>query len=118
MQKILIADDDPRMRTIIREVIAELASEIFEAADGAEAMAIYATQRPDWVLMDWRMKPLDGFRATALITARFPDARIVIVSQFDEPEVRAAAARVGACAFVSKDDLPQLLVTLQSVQRW
>jgi CheY-like chemotaxis protein len=109
MHKILITDDDPRMRRMMRQFVEDLASEVLEAGDGAEAMALYATQRPDWVLMDWRMKPLDGLRATALIKAQFPQARIVIVSEYDEPEVQTAAACAGACAFVPKDDLRRLL---------
>lgn len=108
MFRILIADDDPRMRQVIREYVAELASDILEASDGAEAMALYATQRPDWVVMDWRMTPLDGIRATAVIKASFSKARIVVVSQHNEPGVRALATEAGACAFFLKEDLEEL----------
>ena len=108
MQKILIADDDWRMRQFVRQSVAGLASEVYEAADGNEAIALCAAQRPDWVLMDLRMKPLDGLRATAEIKARFPETHVVIVSQYDEPELRAEAARLGACAYVLKESLAEL----------
>jgi CheY-like chemotaxis protein len=54
------------------------------------------------------MKPLDGLRATAEIKARFPETRIVIVSQYDDRELRVEAAPVGACAYVLKENLHEL----------
>ena len=106
--KILIADDDARMRQMVKQIVAGLATELYEAADGGEAITLCAALRPDWVLMDFRMKPLDGLRATAEIKARFPDMRIIIVSQYDDAELRAEAARVGACAYVLKENLQEL----------
>jgi CheY-like chemotaxis protein len=108
MMKILIADDDARMRQILKQIVASLASTVFEASDGEQAVEIYAAQQPDWVLMDFRMKPMDGFCATAQIKARFPEARIVIVSQYDEPELRAEAARLGTRGYVLKENLQEL----------
>jgi len=106
--KILVADDDARMRQMVRQTVAGLASEVYEAGDGAEAVAVCAVQRPDWVLMDLRMKPMDGLRATAEIQARFPGTHVVIVSPYDEAELRAEAIRVGACAYVLKENLHEL----------
>lgn len=108
MLRILIADNDARMRQVIREFVADLASELLEAADGAEAMALYDLHHPDWLLMDWRMTPLDGIRATALIKARFPDARIVIVSQYGGPAMHRLALEAGAWACLLKEDLDDL----------
>jgi CheY-like chemotaxis protein len=109
MQKVLIADDDARMRQLVRQIVAGFASEICEASDGAAAVAICAAERPDWVLMDLRMKPIDGLRATAKIKAHFPETRIAIVSQFDDDALRAKALRAGACAYVLKENLHELL---------
>jgi CheY-like chemotaxis protein len=106
--KILIADDDARMRQMVKQTVASLATEFYEASDGGEAIALCTVQRPDWVLMDFRMRPMDGLRATAEIKARFPEIRVVIVSQYDEVELRAEAARVGACAYVLKENLQEL----------
>ena len=106
--KILIADDDARVRKMVRQIVAGLASEVYEASDGGEAIAICAAERPDWVLMDLRMKPIDGLRAIAQIKARFPEVRIAIVSQYDDDELRAEATRVGACAYVLKENLQEL----------
>ena len=107
--KILIADDDARMRQLVKQIVAGLATELYEAADGTEAIAICATERPDWVLMDLRMKPIDGLRATAAIEARFPETGVVIVTQHDDADLRAEALRVGARGYVLKEDLSALL---------
>jgi len=112
--KILIADDHEHMRQIIGQTLAHLTTEFYEAGDGGEAIAICAAQRPDWGLMDFRMKSMDGLRATAEIKARFPETRVAIVSQYDDVELRAEAVRVGACAYVLKEnlqDVQQLLKT-------
>ena len=114
MVKILIADDDPRFRQMLKQTVGSRVGECCEASDGGEAIMICAAQRPDWVLMDLRMKPLDGLRATAAIKTRFPETRIVIVTQYDDPELRAEAARVGACAYVLKENLHELPALLTS----
>ena len=115
MEKILIADDDVRVRRMLQQIVAGLTNEVCEASDGGEAIAVCAEERPDWVLMDVRMKPIDGLRATAVIKARFPDTRVVIVSQYDDAGLRTEAARVGACAYVLKDNLHELTRILTGV---
>ncbi len=108
MHKILIVDDDRRMRQMLREYVASFAFSLHEAADGREAVDACAAERPDWVLMDLRMKPVDGLHATAEIKALFPDIRIVILSEYDEASGRVAALRAGACAYVFKENLHYL----------
>jgi DNA-binding NarL/FixJ family response regulator len=51
---------------------------------------------------------MDGLHATAEIKARFPATRVAIVSQYDDAELRAEAARLGACAYVLKENLHEL----------
>jgi CheY-like chemotaxis protein len=108
MQKILIADDDARMRQMLKQIVAGLAGLVFEAADGGEAITVFAAERPEWVLMDLRMRPVDGLHATAEIKARFPETRVIIVSEFDDTQLRAKALRAGACAYVLKENLHEL----------
>lgn len=108
MAKILIVDDDTRMRRAIAEMVSGLGMTIHEASDGAEAVNLFAAELPDWVLMDLRMKPVDGLSATAQIKAHSPEARVVIVSQYDDAALREAAGRVGACGYVLKENLYEL----------
>ncbi len=117
MQKILIADDDARMRRMLKQIVAGLASAVCEAADGAEAIALCAAERPDWVLMDLRMRPVDGLRATSEIKSHFPQTQVIIVSQYDDAGLRAKAARAGACGYVLKEDLVQLPTILSEFDK-
>jgi len=103
--KILIVDDNQRMRQMIRTYIADMSTEIVERQDGSEALAAYREHRPDIVLMDLKMAGMDGLEATAQVLRVFPDARIVIVSQWDDVPFCEAARRAGAETIVSKADL-------------
>ena len=102
---ILIAEDNPLMRKMIRSLVEDLASEIVECADGAAAVSLYEKHHPDWVLMDVSMRPVDGLVATRTIIAGFQSARIVIVTDYDDPETRRCAFEAGASDFVGKDYL-------------
>ena len=103
--RVLIVDDSKQMRRTIRSLVGDLFEEAFEARDGAEALARMSACRPDWVLMDVRMAGLDGISATRLLKADFPETKVLIMTSYDDPEVREAAAAAGACAFLPKDDL-------------
>jgi two-component system invasion response regulator UvrY len=112
--RVLIVDDHAPVRALVRSVIGALAAEIFECSRGDDAVAAVTAHRPDLVLMDIEMPGLDGIDATRAILARFPQVRVAILTQHDVRELRESAERVGACAYVLKDDLlalRQLLVT-------
>ena len=106
--KIMIVDDHREMRRLLMSTLGNLATEIVECADGAEAVAAWPQHRPDWTVMDVAMKPMDGLEATRQIKARFADARILILTQHDTPPIRQAALRAGALAFVAKENLVQI----------
>lgn len=102
---LMIVDDNAQVRRLIRRICQDFADQFCECADGAEALAVYRAEQPDWVVMDVRMEVMDGLTATRQILAAFPAARIVITTRFDDAEIREAARQSGACGFVSKDDL-------------
>ncbi len=104
----LIVEDNERMRNMLRSIVAELASETHECSDGSEALAAYAEHLPDWVLMDVKMKEMDGIAATRQIKNSFPGARIIIVSDYDDHELRLAARAAGASDYVVKESLLEL----------
>ena len=101
----MIVDDSAEVRRMITSFIGDLVSEFVECSDGCEALAIYAEQRPDLVLMDYQMTGMNGFQATRAIKRDFPDAHIVIVSQWDSAALREAAKDSGADAYVNKKSL-------------
>lgn len=113
--KVLLADDNAAMRQVIRRILHGLADEVCECGNGAEACTLYAAQHPDWVLMDVEMPEVNGLVATERIRADFPEARILIVTNYDDASLRAAAAQAGACGYVLKDNLWELRQWLQAI---
>jgi len=105
LMKLLIVEDNDRMRSLIRKTVADLAETIHECSDGAEALAAYSTHRPDCVLMDIRLRAIDGITATRNIRDAHPDARIIIVTDYDDDKLRQTAARAGACRYIVKENL-------------
>jgi len=112
---VAVADDQALVRVGFCGIIAATQgfTVVGEAANGAEAVAVARTARPDVVLMDVRMPVLDGIEATRQITASAESAgvRVIILTTFDLDEYVFAALRAGASGFLLKDTLPADLLT-------
>jgi CheY-like chemotaxis protein len=102
---VLIVEDNASVRRLLRRAIDQVATQIWECNDGADALSFYDDHRPDVVLMDIRMPQMDGLAATRQIRRFHADAKIVIVTDSDDEELRAAATKAGACGYVLKQDL-------------
>ncbi|MFE0588955.1 response regulator [Micromonospora echinospora] len=111
--RVLLADDQPLLRTGFRMVLgAEDDLDIVaEAGDGVEAVDLARRLLPDVVLMDIRMPRMDGVAATrAIVEARLP-VRVLILTTFDLDEYVVGALRAGASGFLAKDVPAEDLVT-------
>jgi two-component system, NarL family, invasion response regulator UvrY len=104
----MIVDDHAEMRSLIRSLLSGVAQEFVECANGAEAVAGFETEHPDWTTMDIVMPGMDGLTATRQIKSHFPDARILIITQHDNRNLRASAREAGATAFLGKVELTLL----------
>jgi DNA-binding NarL/FixJ family response regulator len=106
--RVLIADDQPLMRTGFKTVLEATGSIVVvaEADDGAAAVEAAAQHRPDVILMDIRMPGMDGLEATR----RLPRDRILILTTFGLDEYIVEALRAGASGFLTKDVPRQELV--------
>ena len=103
--RVLLVDDQKLMREGLR-VLLELESGIEvagEAADGQQALEGYAALQPDVVLMDVRMPVMDGVQATWRLRERWPQARIIILTTFDDDEYVFEGLRAGAQGYLLKD---------------
>ena len=110
--RVLVADDHALMRGGVVAVLGEAPglSVVAEAADGAEAVALYARHRPDVALIDLKMPALDGASVVEQVRARYPDARLVILTTYDADDDVERALRAGAKAYLLKDVDPGELV--------
>jgi DNA-binding NarL/FixJ family response regulator len=109
---VLLVDDQPLLRRGFRMILeAEDGVTVAgEAGDGAEAVALARSLRPDVVLMDIRMPGTDGIEATRRITAAEPSVRVLVLTTFDLDEYAFGALQAGASGFLLKDVRPHELV--------
>jgi DNA-binding NarL/FixJ family response regulator len=105
---IQIVDDNPNMRDTIKAVLSGSGAEFLEADDGDVAVKQYSARPADLVLMDIRLKEVDGISATRAILAHTPAARVVMLTQYDDHDLRVAAHEAGAIGYVLKDNLHHL----------
>jgi YesN/AraC family two-component response regulator len=114
---IMIVDDNYKIREMIkRELLINESkvSRIMECENGLHAIDEYAKVKPDWVLMDIEMHPVNGITALQIIKEKNPEAKIIIITQYDEPEYRRAADIAGAYAFVLKENIDELHTILHN----
>ncbi|MFI8361783.1 response regulator [Streptomyces sp. NPDC085612] len=111
MIRVLIADDQPLVRRGLALILGpDPEFEVVgEAEDGAQAVELARSLRPDVVVMDIRMPVLDGVGATEELARILPDTRVLALSTFDMDEYVVAALRAGAYGFLPKDISPEEL---------
>ena len=105
MIRLLLVDDQRLMRDGLR-ILLELESDfevVGEAEDGAKVLEYYQQLRPDVVLMDIRMPVVDGVEATRRLRDFDPDARVIILTTFDDNEYIFEGLRAGALGYLLKD---------------
>ena len=107
--RVMIVDDDELMRTGLRAVLSsdDAIEVVEEAEDGEQAVRRARRSQPEVVLMDVRMPGQDGIAATADLLAAAPEAKVVILTTFEEDEYIHGALRAGASGFLLKRTSPE-----------
>ncbi|MBN1217748.1 MAG: response regulator transcription factor [Anaerolineae bacterium] len=110
--RIVIADDHAVVREGLRTLISTKPGMevVGEAADGIEAVAQARALQPDVILLDMVMPRMDGLQSIHEIKQENPNARILVLTSFDDDERVFSAIKAGALGYLLKDSSPQQLL--------
>ena len=109
-RRVVIVDDNADLRFLTRVTIESPSCVIVgEASNGAEALEVVEEARPDVVVMDMHMPIMNGIEATRILTYRFPDIEVIIVSGSDDPVTLKEIIAAGATTSVDKEKLYELV---------
>lgn len=113
MIKILLVEDHRLVRAAVRRLLEDERGlqVVAEAADGKEALELYAKHSPDVVLMDVTMPGMDGIEATKRLTKKQKNpAKVIVFTMHADEHYAARLLRMGASGYVVKDAAPEELV--------
>jgi DNA-binding NarL/FixJ family response regulator len=110
--RVLLVDDDPLVRTGLAMILGSTQDIVVvgEAGDGDEAVGQVRALAPDVVLMDIRMRRMDGIAATAAVTALPDPPKVLVLTTYDLDEYVFDALAAGAGGFLLKEGSPQEIV--------
>jgi DNA-binding NarL/FixJ family response regulator len=115
--RVVVVDDSPQARAAIGEAVQQVREFelVASVASGEEALAVFPQVEPDLVLLDFRMKGLDGLETSRLIRTRRHRAELVLVSALSRQELPEYVESCGVAAVLDKRDVsPRRLSTLWS----
>jgi HlyD family type I secretion membrane fusion protein len=111
--KILLVDDQKFVQQKLQQILSPEADLqiVGTASDGETAIAQVESLNPDMVLIDIEMPKMNGIEATKIISQRFPDCKILILSSYEHQEYVQKIISVGADGYILKTTPPDDLVT-------
>ena len=114
MSRILVVEDGAIFREILRTTLQSRfpSMEIFEVTTGEEALEQMEALSPELVFIDIRLPDGNGLELTRIIKAKHPEAKVVILTNYDLPEYREAASHYKADHFIPKDTFMDMINSL------
>jgi len=101
--KLLIVDDSSTIRrSIERHILSDRVTEIYQAANGHQAMELFERYGPEFVTMDLTMPEMDGLTCISKMMALKPDTRLMVISALGDAETAIEAVERGANEYVVK----------------
>lgn len=109
---VLLVDDHPLWRQTVRSLLerAQVVSEVFEAADGDQALEVAGARTPSVVIMDMTLPGVHGIEATRRIIAASPSTRVLVLSSTDDPDQVVEAVQAGATGYLLKTAEPEEII--------
>ena len=115
-QKILVVDDDPGSRFLLRTRLEAEGLEVVEAADGEQGLAELQQCSPALILLDIQMPRMSGIEVLEKIKKDYPDTAVVMITAYGTEEIAVEAMRKGADDYISKPiDFRKLNRTIRNV---
>lgn len=104
MPRVLLIEDSAFFRQLFKETLRSHmpSMDVIEAMDGEEALQKIESSQPDLIFMDIKLPGENGLHLTQKIKAQYPGIPVVILTSYDLPEYREAAAAAGATHFLAK----------------
>lgn len=115
--RIVVVDDDCLVAGALKMILEAEEGFVVEAVgtDGSEAISLYESYKPDVLLMDIRMKQMDGLDASEHILKNFPDAKILLLTTFLDDEYIIRALKLGAKGYLIKQDYEHIVPAIKAV---
>lgn len=113
--RVLIADDNPAVRTALCHLLARPDRELFEAEDGADAVSKALEHSPDVAILDLAMPTMDGLAAAREISSRLPQVALVMCTMHWSPQLQLEAMKWGIRSVISKADSGLLISTVDEL---
>jgi CheY-like chemotaxis protein len=109
--RILIVEDEPVVRMLLRTTLSADLFEVWEASDGTSALAAATGTEPSLVLLDWQLPSLSGPEVLAALRVTYPRLPVIVVTGARDPAERQRAERLGANVFLTKPFSPLELLS-------
>ena len=118
--RILIVDDEPTTRLVLRHKLQGRGYEVSEAQDGMQAMRLASSNRPDCILLDYMMPRLDGISTLQLIrdNADLRWTPVVVLTAYSDAEKRDKFASLGASVLMKPFAFEALYEALDHALLW
>ena len=111
--KILVVDDEPSHRTMLRAVLTDEGYAVAEASDGTEAIQAVEKEAFDLILMDLRMTAMDGIEALTEIRKISPQVPVLIMTAYASVKTAVEALKAGAFDYLTKPlDIEELKILI------
>ncbi|MBL7156725.1 MAG: response regulator [Candidatus Omnitrophica bacterium] len=112
MTKILVVDDEIDVCDFVRSFFEERNFQVFTALNGSEGLRIFKREKPHIVLLDVRMKEMDGIETLRKMKGVNKKAKVIMVTAIEDQDKMDTARKIGALEYITK---PLVLENLESI---
>ncbi len=110
MKKILIVEDEERMRRLIRDYLVKYGYKVVESEDGIDALEVFAKEQPDLVILDWMIPGIDGVEVCNEIKNNSTTTPVLMLTAKSEEEDELEGLKFGADDYMKKPFSPKILM--------